>query len=427
MLSTRRSPSWRDAIRQVASLRGGGSAAKGGNGVERKENPTEDWIQCVRRRFPTEPYVDHALTRKMRRRGGPIYRPAGIGDVRSRLESFLAGRVQGSFEVADLTPLTGGSSKEQYGFRLSTSGPDGKRRTERLVLRLQPAESTVETHRLREFQILNAMRTVIPVPRPLWVDPDGQRLGAPGLIYTFCPGVSRPPAEGQISGKEQAYGERYLRLIAPQFVWGLAQIATAPWQRADLSAFEIPARGGADGVHSGINWWSRVWEEDSVEAVPLMRIAENWLRKNAPIIDHVSVVHGDYRTGNFLFDPESGQITAFLDWELARLGDRHEDLAYTMSPVLGSRDSAGNFLVGGFCTREQFLRDYAMHSRMPVDPDKLAYYEVFQYWRQAIITLATAWRCLVGQKTHQDILVGWSTSVAPGCLQTLNEALRKRL
>ena len=239
--------------------------------------------------------------------------------------------------------------------------------------------------------------------------------------------MSRPPTQGQITGKEQSYGGRYLELLAPQFVRGLAQISNAPWQGADLSAFEIPARGSTDGVQSGINWWSRVWEEDSVEALPLMSIAENWLRKNAPIIDHVSVIHGDYRAGNFLFDPESGQITAFLDWELARLGDRHEDLAYTMSPVLGSRDPDGNFLVGGFCTREQFLREYELHSGMPIDPERLSYYEVFQYWRQAIITLGTAWRCLIGQKTHQDILVGWSTSVAPGCLQTLNDALGKRL
>ena len=38
------------------------------------------------------------------------------------------------------------------------------------------------------------------------------------------------------------------------------------------------------------------------------------------------MTHGDYRTGNYLFDEESGKITALLDWELARIGDFHEDL-----------------------------------------------------------------------------------------------------
>jgi hypothetical protein len=30
------------------------------------------------------------------------------------------------------------------------------------------------------------------------------------------------------------------------------------------------------------------------------------------------MVHGDYRTGNFLFDEEAAEITAILDWEWAR-------------------------------------------------------------------------------------------------------------
>lgn len=36
------------------------------------------------------------------------------------------------------------------------------------------------------------------------------------------------------------------------------------------------------------------------------------------------LVHGDYRTGNFL--EQGGRITAILDWELVHLGDPHEDL-----------------------------------------------------------------------------------------------------
>lgn len=73
--------------------------------------------------------------------------------------------------------------------------------------------------------------------------------------------------------------------------------------------------------------WHRAWEEDRVEALPLVTLAAQWLRDNAPSVDRISIVHGDYRVGNFLFDPKDGRFTAIMDWELVHFGDRHEDLA----------------------------------------------------------------------------------------------------
>jgi len=72
-----------------------------------------------------------------------------------------------------------------------------------------------------------------------------------------------------------------------------------------------------------------------------MEIAANWLERNLPKVDHVSVVHGDYRSGNFLFDERSGQFTAWLDWERGHLGDRHRDLAWSTQPFLGHYSDDG--------------------------------------------------------------------------------------
>jgi hypothetical protein len=57
-------------------------------------------------------------------------------------------------------------------------------------------------------------------------------------------------------------------------------------------------------VLQGINLWHRSWEEGRVESIPLVTLAAQWLRDNAPPADHVSMLHGDYRGGNFLFSPE---------------------------------------------------------------------------------------------------------------------------
>src|SRR5690606_30707413 len=111
--------------------------------------------------------------------------------------------------------------------------------------------------------------------------------------------------------------------------------------------FEKPKEGTNSGVISVINQWERVWEEDSYEAHPIIKLASNWLRQNAPSIDRVSVVHHDFRASNFLFDPDSYNINAVLDWELAHLGDYHEDLAWTMQKSYGYYDEEGRFYVCG--------------------------------------------------------------------------------
>ncbi len=44
------------------------------------------------------------------------------------------------------------------------------------------------------------------------------------------------------------------------------------------------------------------------------------------------MVHGDYRSGNFLHDGE-GRILAVLDWEMAHIGDPLEDLGWALDPL----------------------------------------------------------------------------------------------
>ena len=66
------------------------------------------------------------------------------------------------------------------------------------------------------------------------------------------------------------------------------------------------------------------------------------------------LVHGDYRTGNYLAD-ESG-VTAILDWEGAHLGDPVEDLGWVCvkSWRFGSVDKPA----GGFGSREELWAAY---------------------------------------------------------------------
>ena len=44
--------------------------------------------------------------------------------------------------------------------------------------------------------------------------------------------------------------------------------------------------------------------------------------------ERTCLVHGDYRIDNVIFDRDSNEIAAVLDWELSTLGDGLADLAY---------------------------------------------------------------------------------------------------
>lgn len=395
--------------------------------MDYKKAPTDEWIEAVRRRFPTERTVDRVLTRKLEHRAGPPHRALAVAEVADLLKCYLTGQIGDGFRVSDIRPLTGGSSKEQFQFVLERADPAGNLVQEPLVLRLQPSESIVETHRLREFQIMRAISGRVRVPEALWVDDEGVVFGRPAIIMRLVEGVTRPPVDGQITGPRQSYGPRYRDLLAPQFVRDLALISTFDWSGADLSAFDRPAAGTPEAVIWAIDWQARVWEEDSIEGHPLITLAEQWLRRNAPPVDHISVVHADYRGGNFLFRPEDGEITAQLDWELVHLGDRHEDLAHTLNTVFMEPDENGRMLVSGLCTRQDFLREYERQTGLPVDYDRLDYYTVLCNWRSSIMCLGTAMRCAMGGKTHQDILLTWIATLAPITLNNLYTAIKGRL
>jgi len=378
--------------------------------------------------LPLDRRIDQMLVRKMRRRAestGP-YRSQGLDDLARRLDGFVRRRVGDAFSLRDLRPLAGGSSKEQVAFTLVTPLEYGGEECRRLVLRLQPDESFVETDRLREFQVIRSLAGVVPVPEAWAVDPDGSELGQPGLVSAFVPGVTSPPREGAYRS-QQGFGERYRTLLAPQFLAHAATLAAHRWKAGQLPAFDPVAAGTNEAVLRSIHWWKRVWEEDTLARNPLITLASHWLLDNAPVVDTVSIVHGDLRGGNFLFDPDTGVINAILDWELAHLGDRHEDLAFLLNPLFLEAEPDGREYVGGLFERDVFLAEYERLSGLPVDPVRLDYYAVFTNWRSAVMATGTAPRCVVGRKTPQDIRVAWTANSSAVALHMLSRTLEEVL
>ncbi len=373
-----------------------------------KNNPSAEWIEHLRRQFPCEPEVDRILTRKMRRRGGPCYSPVSLETLIKGTESLIRASVSDPFEISQARWLSGGASKLQMAFSLTWNRPGIGRETTPMVLRMEPAESIVETSRLREFQLLNAFKNVVPVPEAFWVDSEGQHLPYPAMITGFCAGVTKPSSsKSMTSGMGTYIAPEWRDKLGPQFVDGLARIHTRDIASAGLTAFEVP-RPGTHSQELALNMWERIWEEDSDEDVPLLRLAAVWLRENAPHCAKPNILHCDYRVGNFLFTEHDAKITAVLDWEMARIGDHHHDLAWASAHSYGHYAEDGKtFLVGGFMPEQVFFDAYQKASGLAVDAKALHYYKVYIGYVQGVISVSTTYRIARNGKTHQDVLQAW--------------------
>jgi aminoglycoside phosphotransferase (APT) family kinase protein len=374
-----------------------------------KNRPTNDWIEALRQRFPCETEIDRVLTRKMQRRAGPGFEPLPLETLVNGLDKLLKSEIGDTFKIDNPRWLSGGASKLQMAFELEWHRPGGGFEKTAMVLRMEPAESIVETSRLREFQLIKAFEGVVPVPPVFWCDEDGTYLPYPALVYGFAPGVAKPTeATSGVSGLGMTLSAKVREALGPQFVEHLGLIHNFDYTKADLSAFQVPKVGTTECAEWGMNWWDRVYEEDCEENVPMIRIASAWLRRNMPVLDRASVVHSDYRVGNFLFTEHDLQISAWLDWELGRIGDRHQDIAWTTSRAFTSMAEDGKTpLVCGLMPEAEFFKEYERTSGLRVDPKTVHWYKVYNAYTIAILILATGYRIGRNGKTHQDILVTW--------------------
>ena len=379
-----------------------------------KARPTPAWIETVRRAYPTEREWDAILTAKLKRRAGPGYSPLTVEAIVAGLEALLRAEIGGDFTVSDARWLAGGASKLQIAFWLDWNRPGAGRMRERMVLRMELPESVVETSRRREFDLCRAIGDTLPVPEALWIDADATHLPWPAIVCGFVTGVTKPSGKTSVvTGIGINFGEALRAPLGQQVIEDLAKLHRWDWRAADLPSFSRPSEGTTQAVEWNLNHWARVWEEDVGEEVPMMRLVERWLRRNMPVVDHLSMTHNDFRAGNFLFDEGTRRITAWLDWELACIGDRHQDVAFLALENMGHYAEDGStFLCNGFVTLDALCAAYEAASGWPVDRAKVDYYRVLMCYRAVVIVLATGCRAGFAGKTHQDLTLAWLSAFA---------------
>jgi len=228
---------------------------------------------------------------------------------RDRLSSALAAILPGQAPISGVSPLTTGFSNDTY----LVEGPD-------LILRLPPAAGAmVDGHgviaQARIYRALGALAGGPPVPRVVHIGDCAEPLGAPFFVMERVAGeaVSDIDLQDWFTQASDAMRAR----MSMDWVAAFAALA----RLAPLDVLGPPV-SPEDDLHK----WQRF--AGAANSPRLVDQIDRLLRTPAPLSGPASVVHGDPKLSNLMW--QDWRISAMLDWEMALNSDPLADLGYML-------------------------------------------------------------------------------------------------
>jgi aminoglycoside phosphotransferase (APT) family kinase protein len=246
----------------------------------------------------------------------------------------------------------------------------------------------------REYRLLSAVHPLrFPVPRPLAMCSDAGVIGS--IFYVMEVARGRPYANGALPEFDPATRRR----MYEQLVDTLADLHIIDPDAAELTDFGKPG----NYFERQVMRWTRQYRDSQTDYLPEMERLIAFLPETIPDQSRTSIVHGDYRIDNVVFDGD-GTLTAVLDWELATLGDPVADFSYLamqwMMPADGGAGLNGLDLDAvGIPTLSEIVDRYSRRSGVPV-ADKLDWYFAYNLFRLAGIVQGIKKRVIDGTASH---------------------------
>lgn len=264
--------------------------------------------------------------------------------------------------------LSGGASMETWAFTLT--GPGGPRE---MILRRRPGPFDEATSRSTSLATEAALIT------------EAARVGAPvaPLIRLCKPedGLGEAHITARIGG--EALGRKIV--TDPRFAAVRPKLArqcgTVLAQIHSMRGEGIPLKH-ADAAQE-LERYDAVYRASGAER-PILELALQHLRKNPPPPMAEVLLHGDFRNGNIMFDPDLG-VAAVLDWELSHWGDPAEDLSWIC--VNSWRFGVADKPVGGFGEYQDLLDGYAEAGGVEVPLSRVLYWQALGSLKWGIMCL----------------------------------------
>ena len=308
---------------------------------------------------------------------------------REKLGAWLEANVEGFIGPFGLTKFPSGQSNPTY--RVSAASGD-------YVLRRKPfGQLLPSAHAVdREYRLLSALHPLeFSVPRPLAMCSDAEVIGA--IFYVMELARGRAYANGALP--EFDAGTR--RRMYEQLIDTLADLHVIDPEAAELGDF------GRQGNYfeRQVARWTRQYRDSQTDYLPEMERLISFLPQTLPEQSRTSIVHGDYRIDNVVFDGD-GTLSAVLDWELATLGDPVADFSYLamqwVMPADGGAALGGLDLDAlGIPPLEAIVERYSRRSGVPV-AERLDWYFAYNLFRLAGIVQGIKKRLIDGTASHSN-------------------------
>ena len=263
------------------------------------------------------------------------------------------------------------------------------------VLRRQPpGELLKSAHAVdREYRVIEALRhSEVPVARAIHLCEDRGIIGSLFYLMSYEPGrIFWDPCLGEL--EPDARGAIYDEMNRV-----LAALHDIDIEAVGLAGFGRPG----SYFERQVSRWSRQYRDSEIEPIPAMHRLIDWLPANLPPDDgKVSLIHGDFRIDNIIFEQDSARARALLDWELSTLGHPYADLAYQcmqwrmardcVIPGFGDVDRAALGIPG----EAAYVAQYCQRRGLEGIPD-WNFYLVFGFFRFAAILQGVQKRAVDG-------------------------------
>ena len=309
---------------------------------------------------------------------------------RVALRDWLRARLEApDLTIEGMETLSGGSIQENWMLRCALRGD-----ARRFVLRKDSAATIASSRpRAEEFAIMSAAwRAGVRVPEPVGFCHDAGVIGAPFAVMGLVEGVGLGPRVAKdlsLGGDREALAEDLGRELAK--IHGVLRGAPD----GDLAFLDAPA---SDPALAGIATMRATL--DAIRAPrPAVEWGLRWAERHAPACAEPTLVHRDFRTGNYMVDAHG--LTAILDWEFSGWGDPMEDIGWFCAECW--RFGRPKLEAGGIGSRAAFYRGYEAESGRCIDAEAVRYWEVMAHLRWAVIALEQGYRHISGAEPSLEL------------------------
>ncbi len=301
-----------------------------------------------------------------------------------KLVAWMDAHVAGFAGPVTVRKFAGGQSNPTY--RLDSASGS-------YVLRRKPFGALLPSaHAVdREFAVIAGLHpTGFPVARPYGLCTDESVLGS--WFYVM----------GMVEGRTLWDGG-LPDLTPPQrtatynaMIDTLAALHSVDYEAAGLGGYGKPG----NYFDRQVGRWTKQYRASETEHMPAMESLIEYLPHTVPEQTRTSIVHGDFRIDNMIFDAAEPRVIAVLDWELSTLGDPLADVAYLLMNWVTEPEGRSGILglagpQTGIPTLDEVAKRYCAATKRDGIPD-LNWYFAYNLFRLAGIVQGIKKRVIDG-------------------------------